>query len=454
MNEEKKTPETTTESRASDWLSKENMKKILLLAFAIILMLVFFQKIGVVLVYLQKFWNIIFPFVFGASFAFVINVPMVQIENKFLPKKPFKGKRILAWLLTLILVLAVIAGAMTIVIPQIVETAKTIGASLQDLGSLTDLQMWVIKKFPQTESMIAKFDVSYKALVEQAMKWVQKSGSNLLNSGVGVVSNVVSGVATFFIGFAFSAYVLFRKEELAVQGKKVLYALFSEKANKKILDVFSLSYRTFSNFIRGQVLEAFILGLMFFITMSIFGMPYPLLCSVLIAITALIPIFGAFLGGGISALLILTVDPRLAVYFLIMFLVLQQIEGKLVYPHVVGSQVGLPGIWVLFAITVGGNLMGIAGMLIFVPLCSVLYALFREFVYNRLAARKVTPDKWALNPPTAARGEPIKVDPETISKLNYLKDKVTGKTDESVDAEENNETEKSCETDQTDDTEE
>ena len=129
----------------------------------------------------------------------------------------------------------------------------------------------------------------------------------------------------------------------------------------------------------------------------------------LIAITALIPIFGAFLGGGISTLLILMESPKLALIFIVMFLVLQQIEGKLIYPHVVGSSVGLPGIWVLFAITVGGELMGVAGMLIFVPLCSVLYALFREFVYDRLAKRRVTPDKWALNPPHAARGEPIKV---------------------------------------------
>ena len=393
MSDEKKTTETTVVEERVEWLTKENIKKILLIALAIILMLVFFQKIGVVLVYLTKFWHIIFPFVFGACLAFVVNVPMNQIENKLLGKKPFKGN----------------AGAMFIIVPQIVETAKHIAANVQNIGSLSDVQAWIIQKVPQTESLIAKVDVSYKSLVSKAMEWVQKSGSQLLNSGVGVVSNIVSGVATFFIGFAFSVYVLFRKEALAVQGKKVIYALFPERVNERILKVCSLSYKTFSNFIRGQVLEACILGLMFFITMSIFRMPYAMLCAVLIAITALIPIFGAFLGGGISTLLILMESPKLALIFIVMFLVLQQIEGKLIYPHVVGSSVGLPGIWVLFAITVGGELMGVAGMLIFVPLCSVLYALFREFVYDRLAKRRVTPDKWALNPPHAARGEPIKV---------------------------------------------
>ena len=424
------TPREVEEHMEVDWLTKENIRKILLIALAIIFMLVFFQKIGVVLVYLKKFWDIVFPFVLGGCFAFVVNVPMVQIENKFLGKKPFKGKRILAWFITLVLILAVIAGAMFIIVPQIVDTAKHIASDVQNLGSLSDIQAWIIQKVPQSESLISSVDVSYKSLLSKAMEWIQKSGSQLLNSGVGVVTNVVSGVATFFIGFAFSVYVLFRKEALAVQGKKVLYALFPDRVNERVLKVFSLSYKTFSNFIRGQVLEACILGLMFFLTMTLFRRPYAMLCAVLIAITALIPIFGAFLGGGISTLLILMVSPKLALIFMVMFLVLQQIEGKLIYPHVVGSSVGLPGIWVLFAITVGGELMGVAGMLIFVPLCSVLYALFREFVYNRLARRQVTPDKWAVHPPEAARGEPIKVNTEKLQKLKERKAKAAVAADE------------------------
>lgn len=434
MSDDKKTTETTIVEERVEWLTRENIKKILLIALAIIVMLVFFQKIGVVFAGLKKLWDIIFPFVFGASLAFVVNVPMVQIENKFLGKKPFKGKRILAWFITLLFILAIIAGAMFIIIPQIVDTAKSVAANIQNLGSLSDIQAWIINKVPQTESLIAQADVSYKSLMSKAMEWIQKSGSQLLNSGMGVVSGVVSGVATFFIGFAFSVYVLFRKEALAVQGKKVLYALFPDHVNEKILKVCSLSYKTFSNFIRGQVLEACILGLMFFVTMTIFRMPYAMLCAVLIAITALIPIFGAFLGGGISTLLILTVSPKLALIFMGMFLVLQQIEGKLIYPHVVGSSVGLPGIWVLFAITVGGELLGVAGMLIFVPLCSVLYALFREFVYKRLAERQVPPEKWAIRPAKAARGEPIKVNTEKLQKLKERKSRAAVAADEAKDS--------------------
>lgn len=172
--------------------------------------------------------------------------------------------------------------------------------------------------------------------------------------------------------------------------RQILYALFKESTAEKILEVGSLSNVTFSNFIRGQCLEAIILGTLFLISMSIFQMPYALLVAVLITITALVPIFGAFVGCFISALLLLIVDPKYCIEFLILFIVLQQIEGKLIYPHVVGSTVGLPSIWVLFAITVGGELMGVAGMVIFVPLCSVLYALFRDFIVDRLKAKKVT----------------------------------------------------------------
>jgi len=210
------------------------------------------------------------------------------------------------------------------------------------------------------------------------------------------VSSVASGVASTLIGFAFSVYVLFKKEALGVQARQVTYALFSKPHADKILDVASLSYRTFANFIKGQFLEACILGCMFFITMSIFRLPYALMISVMIAITALIPVFGAFLGCGIGFLLILVVSPKEAFLFVALFLILQQIEGKLIYPHVVGSSVGLPSVWVLMAITVGAEIMGVAGMLLFVPFCSVLYALFRRFILDRLANKQVEPENYLV----------------------------------------------------------
>ena len=208
------------------------------------------------------------------------------------------------------------------------------------------------------------------------------------------MSNIIGALVSFFIGFVFAVYILMAKEKLAGQGRQILYAFLKEQTADKVLYVLGLSSKTFSKFISGQCLEACILGLMFFVTMTIFGLPYAMLISVLIAFTALIPMVGAFIGCAIGVLLILMVSPLKALIFLAMFLVLQQIEGNLIYPHVVGGSIGLPSIWVLVAITVGGNLMGVAGMIIFIPICSVLYALFRLYVKNRLAENNVSPEKW------------------------------------------------------------
>ena len=182
-------------------------------------------------------------------------------------------------------------------------------------------------------------------------------------------------------------YILLQKEILGRQAKKLMSAFLPKRVSASALEILSLAEHTFSNFLAGQCVEAVILGTMFFVTLVILRLPYALLIGVLIAFTALIPIFGAFIGLGVGAFLMLMVDPMDALFFTIIFFVLQQIEGNLIYPHVVGNSVGLPSIWVLVAVTVGGNMMGVVGMLIFIPLCSVFYALLRGIVNGRLAAR-------------------------------------------------------------------
>ena len=232
-------------------------------------------------------------------------------------------------------------------------------------------------------------EFNWDSIIQTAIDFLKNGAGSVLTSTFSVARTVINYLVNFFIGFVFACYILLQKEKLSRQIKKVLYAFLPEKAVQKTLDVASLSYRTFSNFVTGQCLEAVILGTMFFVVMSIFQFPYALLIGVVIAFTALIPIFGAFIGCVIGAFLILVVNPMKALMFIILFLVLQQIEGNLIYPHVVGGSVGLPSIWVLLAVTVGGSLMGVLGMLIFIPLFSVLYALFREFVYKRLKERGI-----------------------------------------------------------------
>lgn len=205
----------------------------------------------------------------------------------------------------------------------------------------------------------------------------------MVSSTVTVASTIIGGVVNLFVALVFSFYILSQKEKLGSQFRRILHAYFPQKVYDKVLEVTSLAGRNFSSFITGQCMEAVILGTMFVITMALFGFPYAVMVGVLIAFTALIPIVGAFIGCFVGAFLIMVDDPVKAIWFLVLFIVLQQIEGNLIYPHVVGNSVGLPSIWVLAAVTIGGSLMGVVGMLIFIPILSTVYALLREDVNER-----------------------------------------------------------------------
>jgi len=220
-----------------------------------------------------------------------------------------------------------------------------------------------------------------------------KSGAgSMLDSTIAAAKSIVEFFTTFFIAFVFAIYILLQKENLNIQVRKVLFAFVRKGRAEAILEVCSLTYNTFSSFLTGQCVEAIILGTMFVVVMGILRLPYALLVGILIAFTALIPIFGAFIGCAVGAFLIFMVDPMKAFMFIVLFLILQQIEGNFIYPHVVGNSVGLPSMWVLAAVSIGASLMGIVGMLIFIPLVSVIYALFREIVYLKLKQRKINPE--------------------------------------------------------------
>ena len=241
----------------------------------------------------------------------------------------------------------------------------------------------------QINTVFNSLEFNWNRIIETGIDFLKNGAGNVLGTTFSVAMTLINSVMNFVIAFVFACYVLLQKEKLSVQIKKVLYAFFPGKVVRQVLKVASLSYKTFSNFVTGQCLEAVILGTMFFVVMTILKFPYALLVGVVIACTALIPIFGAFIGCVVGTFLILVVNPMRAVAFVILFLVLQQIEGNLIYPHVVGNSVGLPSIWVLMAVTVGGNLMGVVGMLVFIPLTSILYALFRQIVHKRLKERKI-----------------------------------------------------------------
>ena len=360
------------------------------------LLVVALWKFDVVLGVLKTIGQIIFPFILGGAIVFVINVPMSFLEKKIFEniKKENKAARKLArpvsLLLTIVLVVGVIALVMIGVIPQLTKTMGSLMINITDF--IPQIKIWIRDFFHDNREIMNLVDqVQFKP--DQAIRWgislLGNGAGNMMNTTVSAVGSVVSGLATFFIAFSFACYVLFQKEKLHVQVRKVLFAFLPKQKADAFLKVCSLTYRTFANFLTGQCLEAVILGCMFVVTLSILRMPYALLIGVLIAFTALIPIFGAFIGCAVGSFLIFMVSPKQAIIFIIVFLVLQQIEGNLIYPHVVGESVGLPSIWVLAAVTIGGNLMGIVGMLVFIPLLSVVYTIFRKVVYQRLKKRHI-----------------------------------------------------------------
>lgn len=373
-----------------------SIKKIRELIVFTALLVVALWKFDVVLDVLKTIGQIIFPFILGGAIVFVINVPMSFLEKKIFEniKKENKAARKLArpvsLLLTIVLVVGVIALVMIGVIPQLTKTMGSLMINITDF--IPQIKIWIRDFFHDNREIMKLVDqVQFKP--DQAIRWgislLGNGAGNMMNTTVSAVGSVVSGLATFFIAFSFACYVLFQKEKLHVQIRKVLFAFLPKQKADAFLKVCSLTYRTFANFLTGQCLEAVILGCMFVVTLSILRMPYALLIGVLIAFTALIPIFGAFIGCAVGSFLIFMVSPKQAIIFIIVFLVLQQIEGNLIYPHVVGESVGLPSIWVLAAVTIGGNLMGIVGMLIFIPLLSVVYTIFRKVVYQRLKKRHI-----------------------------------------------------------------
>lgn len=378
---------------------RESVKKIrgLIIFTAIIVLCLWeynkvFDILGIV-------FHIMFPFILGGAIAFVLNVPMNFVERHlFGSEKAQKSKvrakaaRPVSMLIVLLLVFGVIAVVMFILIPQLGRTFANLGDSIQ--AFIPRVQAWANGLFHNNKEVMAwvnNLEFDWNKIMDAGIDFFRNGAGSVLDSTITAAKSIVSGITTFFIAFVFACYVLLQKEKLSVQAKKVLFAFVRRGRAEAALEVFSLTYSTFSSFLTGQCVEAIILGSMFVVTMGLFRLPYALLVGIVIAFTALIPIFGAFIGCAVGAFLIFMLDPVKALVFVVLFLVLQQIEGNLIYPHVVGNSVGLPSIWVLAAVSIGGSLMGIVGMLIFIPIVSVVYALFREIVYLKLRQKKVDP---------------------------------------------------------------
>lgn len=380
-------------------LNKKTMRRLaLLITFALLLYWALTHPSQVVQVF-SSLGTLLLPFLLGGCLAFLGNVFLRPVEavwvrlwgKRYGPRQQV-AQRPVCLLATCLLLAGILFAIFFIVVPALQESVVSFIAVLPD--RLDQLKIW----WDQLASYLSHYfvhlpDFSFNG--EKLQVWIsnllEKYGQAFLNTTIAATSSIFSLVVNLVLGWVFSLYLLAQKETLSRQAWKVVQSLFSQKRAQQIVDVAKLTNRTFSNFVTGQLTEAVILGSLCFVGMLVLRLPYAGVVSVLVGFTALIPIFGAFIGLGIGAFLILLVNPIQALWFILFFLILQQVEGNLIYPRVVGKSVGLPGIWVLVAVTLGGNAFGLVGMLMAVPLCSVLYALARQGVNNRLDRKGLLP---------------------------------------------------------------
>lgn len=349
--------------------------------------------------------GVLTPFILGGVLAFILNVPMRAMESSFLKKINKSGlRRTVAIILTFIALLIIVASVVWLLIPQIAITIKSLIPSLSEffLESVDQLKEF-LNDNPQLNEWLATNtdfeNIKWDSLIQKGLSLVGNSINTIIGGAVSVVDIIFTAVFNLVIGVVFSIYCLFQKEILARQGRKLLYAFLKERTADYIIRILRLTNSTFSNFLSGQCIEVCILGVMFAVSMTIFRMPFVPLISVLIAVTAFIPIVGAWTGCVLGAFFILVEDPMLAVWFVVMFLIIQQIENNMIYPKVVGQSVGLSGMWVLLAVAIGGELMGVAGMFLMIPLISVLYTLLQELTNKRLSRVQVDTNKLEPQPP-------------------------------------------------------
>lgn len=351
--------------------------------------------------------DIFSPFIIGASIAFVLNVPMRGYENLLKKVKKKSLRRILSITLTFISVALVLTLVFLLLIPQLGSAIRSLIPSVNTF--LLEAESFFTRLIQNNEALIQwgadkanLQEFNWSTIVERIMGILGKSVETIFYGLFDTLSGILSGMFDAVIAIVFSMYCLFQKETLARQGRKIVYAFLPEKAADKTVEIVRLSSETFSNFLSGQCIEVCILGSLFAICMAIFDMPYIALISVLIAVTAFVPVVGAWIGCVFGAFFIFVNDvhdPMQAVWFVIMFVILQQIENNMIYPRVVGTSIGLSGMWVLLAVGVGGELLGVGGMFIMIPVTSVIYTILRDVCNKRLAVRDIDDDKLQVHPP-------------------------------------------------------
>lgn len=373
-------------------MEKDKLKKPIILIFVALIGLCIVINIDTLWNVLGTIFRIINPFIIGGCLAFILNIPMSFFERKLIARKRKKNKnknkkinkrllRVLSIIFAIVVILLIVTFIFTLILPELVNV---IGLLIDNIPYYVEKITEFANKYdlnvPDLNSIMEEANLDIEAIKQSLIGSIP----TLLSSSISFVGSIISGISSFFIAIIFAIYILIDKEKLQAQVTKILYAYLKEEKVNKIINVGRVTRTTFKNFFTVQCLEATILGTLCIIGMLILRIPYAIPIGILIGVTALIPVVGAFLGAAIGAILILAVNPIKVITFIIFIIILQQVEGNLIYPRVVGNSMGLPGMWVLFAVTVGGSLGGILGMLLGVPITCVIYTLLKQNVNNRI----------------------------------------------------------------------
>lgn len=371
----------------------------MLIVFGAILFYTVLQNTDLLSLWISYLGQILAPIFIGVVLAFIINLPLRFFENKVFRRLNRKSgkvwpkiRRAVCLTLSVLLLLGIIALVIGLILPEVKNTAVSMLQTLPKHAEqlIENAKGWVEKLNLPID--VTKFfsEIDWNSISKSLLSGISDTGSTVIVTTIDITSEVVGGLFNFVVGFALSLYILGSKERLGRQFSRLLGAIFPKKLYEKITHVFRMSGDIFTGFITGQLTEAVLIGLWCYIGMLIFRMPYAIMVSAVISLTALIPVFGALIGTAFGAMMIFFVSPIQAIGFVVYIVIIQQIDNNVIYPRIMGNSVGLPGLWVLCAVTVGGSLFGAVGMLLSVPVCAVLYCLAKEFVAKREAIKSAS----------------------------------------------------------------
>lgn len=369
-------------------MEKKEIKQYLIIALLAVIVCVTVQNFGLVTAFLNLAVNALKPMVLGTVIAYIFNIIMGSFEKRYFPKSDKKfvrvSRRPVCLALSFLITIAILALLLYIVLPEIANAFSVLYKKIPpEFARLQKFAVDTLREFPEIQEKIKSINFNWESILSKASSFLTTGVVGIVSSAVDFISALTSSVTNICLGVVFAIYVLIRKDKLIADSKRISKVYMKKEKVKKLSHIYHVTNDTFRSFIIGQSMDALILGSLCFIGMKILHLPYAAMSAALVGVTAFIPIVGAFIGAGVSAFIILTENPVQALVFLIMLVAIQQIEGNIVYPKVVGSSVGLPGIWVLVAVTAGGGLFGILGMIIGVPLTAAVYKLFFENLENK-----------------------------------------------------------------------